>query len=191
MRPVRYMLGASTAMLAVAMFASMSAHENVAVRSDNGKRLFERETFDGNGRTCSTCHTSATGTISPADARKRFRANRHDPLFLHDGSDDGRGNGASRMLSDATVLVEIPLPPNVTLADDPEARSVVVRRGIPSTLNTPALDRVLMLDGRQPELESQALSAIQGHAQAGRLPTDREIVASSIFSRQSCDRSPN
>jgi cytochrome c peroxidase len=169
------MLGASTAMLAVAMFASMSAHENVAVRSDNGKRLFERETFDGNGRTCSTCHTSATGTISPADARKRFRANRHDPLFLHDGSDDGRGNGASRMLSDATVLVEIPLPPNVTLADDPEARSVVVRRGIPSTLNTPALDRVLMLDGRQPDLESQALSAIQGHAQAGRLPTDSEI----------------
>ena len=175
MRLVRYMLGASTAIFAVAMVASMSAHENVAVRSDAGKQLFERETFDGNGRTCSTCHTSATGTISPADARKRFRANRHDPLFLHDGSDDGRGNGASRMLSDATVLVEIPLPPNVTLADDPEARSVVVRRGIPSTLNTPALDRVLMLDGRQPDLESQALSAIQGHAQAGRLPTDSEI----------------
>ena len=175
MRPVRYMLGASTAMLAVAMFASMSAHENVAVRSDDGKRLFERETFDGNGRTCSTCHTSATGTISPADARKRFSANRRDPLFLHDGSDDGQGNGASRMLSDATVLVEIPLPPNVTLGDDPEARSVVVRRGIPSTLNTPALDRVLMFDGRQPDLESQALSAVQGHAQAGRLPTDREI----------------
>lgn len=175
MRPVRYMLGTSAAMLAVAMFASTSAHENVAVHAPDGKRLFERETFDGNGRTCSTCHASATGTISPADARKRFKANRHDPLFLHDGSDDGHGNGASRMLSDATVLVEIPLPENVTLADDPTARSVVVRRGIPSTLNTPALDRVLMFDGRQPDLESQALSAIQGHAQARRVPTDWEI----------------
>jgi cytochrome c peroxidase len=79
------------------------------------------------------------------------------------------------MLKDATVLVEIPLPPNVALADDPAARSVIVRRGIPSTLNTPALDRVLMLDGRQPDLGSQAASAIAGHAQAKRTPTDAEI----------------
>lgn len=174
MRPVRYILGASASILAVVAFASVSAHENGVVRSRDGKQLFERETFGGNGRTCSTCHTSATGTISPSDARKRFTANPQDPLFLHDGSDDGHGGGASRMLNDATVLVEIPLPANVTLADDPTARSVVVRRGIPSTLNTPALDRVLMLDGRQPDLESQAVSAIQGHAQARRVPTDAE-----------------
>jgi cytochrome c peroxidase len=145
------------------------------IKVHEGKRLFERETFDGNGRTCSTCHTSATGTISPTDAQKRFKVNQRDPLFAHDGSDDGRGNGTSRMLSDATVLVELPLPPNVTLANDPEARTVVVRRGIPSTLNTPALDRVLMLDGRQPDLESQAASAIQGHAQARRAPTSAEL----------------
>src|SRR5258705_6209716 len=119
MRPVRYILGAAAGILAVAMFASISAREEAVATSHDGRRLFERETFDGNGRTCSSCHTSATGTISPADALKRFEANRRDPLFLHDGSDDGHGNGASRMLNDATVLVEIPLPSNVTLADAP------------------------------------------------------------------------
>jgi hypothetical protein len=43
----------------------------------------------------------------------------------------------SARLAHATILVEIPLPPNVRLADDPTARSVTLRRGIPTTLNTP------------------------------------------------------
>jgi len=175
MKSVRFAFGSLAAILAVAMCVSISASEKRVVTDASGKRLFERETFGGNGRTCSTCHTSATGTLSPTDARKRFKSNRHDPLFLHDGSDDGLGNGASRMLKDATVLVEVPLPPNVTLADDPSARSVVLRRGIPTTLNTPALDRVLMFDGREPSLETQAAGAIRGHAQARRVPSDDEV----------------
>src|SRR5436190_20494394 len=28
-----------------------------------GQRLFERETFGGNGRTCETCHSRETGTV--------------------------------------------------------------------------------------------------------------------------------
>src|SRR6476660_3739909 len=44
-----------------------------------GRRLFERETFGGNGRTCLTCHSSKTGTVSPKDAQARFLANPHDP----------------------------------------------------------------------------------------------------------------
>jgi cytochrome c peroxidase len=72
----------------------------------------------------------------------RHAENPRDPLFVHDGSDDGLGHGVTRMLSDATILMEIPLPPNVSLADDPGARSVVLRRGIPTTLNTPVLDPV-------------------------------------------------
>ena len=28
----------------------------------NGKHLFEKETFGGNGRTCQTCHSKRTGT---------------------------------------------------------------------------------------------------------------------------------
>ena len=130
-----------------------------------GKRLFEQETFGGNGRTCQTCHSALTGTVSPADAQKRLAQNPNDPLFLHDGSDDGLGNGASRMLNDATVLVTIPLAANVSLLEDPDARTVTVRRAIATTMNSPALDEQIMLDGRQPSLEAQAAGAILDHAQ--------------------------
>ena len=141
----------------------------------DGKRLFERETFGGNGRTCSTCHTSGTGTISPEEAQRRFNANPMDPLFLHDGSDDGQGHGVSRMLASATILVTVPVPSNVSLADDPTARTVTLRRGIPSTINTPGLDPVLMLDGRQPSLQAQAMEAIADHAQATAFPTGADL----------------
>jgi cytochrome c peroxidase len=79
------------------------------------------------------------------------------------------------MLGDATVLMKIPLAPNVRLADDPGARSVILRRGIPTTLNTPALDPVLMLDGRQPTLQAQAMGAIRDHAQPVAFPTGAEV----------------
>lgn len=145
-----------------------------------GRHLFERETFGGNGRTCRTCHSVGTGTLSPQDAIRRFVRNPEDPLFLHDGSDDGKGNGVGRILSDATVLMTIPLAENVTLANAPTIRSVVIPRGIPTTLNTPALDPVLMQDGREPDLESQAASAIAEHAQ-GEVPTLEELRAIARF----------
>ena len=148
-----------------------------------GRHLFEDETFGGNGRTCLTCHSRETGTVSPADAQRRFAANPADPLFLGDGSDDGAGHCATRIQADATVLVRVALPPNVSLADDPAARSVVLRRGVPSTLNTPALDPVLMLDGRQPDLVSQARGAIADHAQATRLPTENELTRIAAFQK--------
>jgi cytochrome c peroxidase len=169
------MLSAATVMFGVAMVASLSA-QNVSIgdRKD-GKHLFERETFGGNGRTCATCHGAATGTVSPEDAQRRFKADPNDPLFLHDGSDDGQGHGVSRMLKDATVLVEIPLHPNVSLADDPQARTVVLRRGIASTINSPALDPVLMLDGRQETLTEQAAGAIRDHAQGLVMPSRADL----------------
>jgi cytochrome c peroxidase len=152
---------------AAAVVASANGDATTREGAPHGRRLFTHETFGGNGRTCQTCHSEKTGTVSPEDARRRFRIDRDDPLFRHDGSDDGQGHGVRRMLADATVLVTVPLADNVTLADDPTARTVVVRRGIPTTLNTPALDPVLMLDGRQPDLESQAIGAIRDHAQGG------------------------
>ena len=143
-----------------------------------GRRLFERETFGGNGRTCSTCHGKDTGTVSPRDAQRRFTSDPDDPLFVHDGSDDGAGNGVTRMLESATILMSIPLHPNVTLLDDPQATHVTVRRGIPTTLNTPALDPILMLDGRQQSLQSQALGAITDHAQGtGVSPAQLDLIA--------------
>jgi cytochrome c peroxidase len=140
-----------------------------------GRRLFERETFGGNGRTCLTCHSRGTGTVSPEDAERRFALDPNDPLFRADGSDDGAGNGVARMLLDATILMRIALPPNVTIAGSPGATTVTVRRGIPTTLNTPALDPVLMYDGRQPNLQSQALGAILDHAQPSRLPSATQL----------------
>jgi cytochrome c peroxidase len=136
----------------------------------DGKHFFETETFGGNGRTCRTCHSLLTGTVPPEDAAQRFALNPNDPLFMHDGSDDGYGNGATRMLTDATVLVTINLAANVSLAADPTARTVTLRRGIPTTLNSPALDPIIMLDGRQASLESQAAGALADHAQVAAPP---------------------
>jgi cytochrome c peroxidase len=163
-------------------FSSQAQSEDPG-NARSGKRLFKRETFGGNGRTCMTCHSSETGTVSPEDAQRRFAENPNDPLFLHDGSDDGQGNGASRMLADATVLVEVPLPDNVSLADDPNARSVILRRGIPSTFNTPVLDPVLMSDGREPDLETQALNAIRGHAQSNESPGEKDLRRIAAFEK--------
>ncbi|HTH01525.1 MAG TPA: cytochrome c peroxidase [Vicinamibacterales bacterium] len=147
-----------------------------------GKRLFEQATFGGNGRTCETCHSLATGTVSPADAEKRFAQDPNDPLFVHDGSDDGQGHGTSRMRRDATVLMTIRMADNIQLADDPSAKTVVIPRGIPTTLNTPALDEVLMVDGRQPTLEQQATGAIQDHAQ-GAVPPIAALQAIAAFQK--------
>jgi cytochrome c peroxidase len=144
----------------------------------DGQRLFERETFGGNGRTCRTCHSKETGTISPKDARQRLRQDPNDPLFLLDGSDDGAGNGVTRMLADATILMHIKVASNMTVDG---TDSAIVPRGIPTTINTPALDPVLMLDGRQPSLQAQADGAIHDHAQAIISPTAAELDAIKAF----------
>jgi cytochrome c peroxidase len=157
--------------------------EGLSAREREGHHLFEEETFGGNGRTCLTCHSRETGTTSPADAQARFAANPSDPLFVGDGSDDGLGNGSTRMRAHATVTMHIPLAANVFLADpvtherltDPASRFMTVSRGIPGTLNTPALDPVLMYDGRAPSLEVQALGAIHDHAQATIEPTETQL----------------
>lgn len=176
-------LFATVAMVCVAAVAASAQRSTPSLGQVlHGKRLFERETFGGNGRTCRTCHTEATGTLSPADVKKRFDKNPLDALFLHDGSDDGQGQGTTRMLKDATVLVTIPLAANVSLADDPTARTVTLRRGIPSTLNSPALDPVIMLDGRQPTLEDQAAGAIADHA-LGVVPSAADLRAIAAFEK--------
>jgi hypothetical protein len=149
----------------------------------DGERIFTTETFGGNGRTCRTCHSAETGTVSPQGARERLSENYRDPLFLFDGSDDGKGNGISRMLDEATILIEVPLPPTVRMGDDPKARSVFLARGIPTTLNTPALDPVLMLDGRDPDLPTQALHAIRAHTQTTRRIPSLDLLRIAEFEK--------
>ena len=45
-----------------------------AAQVDEGQRLFDHETFGGNGRTCRTCHSGADGTISPEEVAERLSA---------------------------------------------------------------------------------------------------------------------
>lgn len=175
------MKSAITILVFATAISPLQAQQSIPDGSERNRRLFTTETFGGNGRTCLTCHSFDTGTVSPEDALDRYQKNPRDPLFLFDGSDDGQGHGVSRMLKDATVLIEISLPPNVSLADDPTARSVTLRRGIPTTLNTPPLDPVLMLDGREPNLPTQALHAIQAHFQPTILPTQPDLLGISQF----------
>jgi hypothetical protein len=149
--------------------------------SGQESRLFRKETFGGNSRTCETCHSPSTGTLSLDDVRERLE-DPTDPLFLHDGLDDGV-SGTSRIEQHATIRIVRPLPPNVRIAEDPSATSVVLLRGIPSTLNTPALDPALMYDLRARSLADQALGAIHDHAQNTVEPTEAQLALIADFQR--------
>lgn len=147
-----------------------------------GEHLFREETFGGNGRTCETCHGMATGTVNPAQLRALHQHTPNAPMFQAIDSDDGTtGSSYQRLLNHATVLVSLPLPANTRLLLDPGATQLTLRRGIPSTLDTPALDTVLMQDGRAPSLTAQAHDAILGHAQASREPTHQELASIASF----------
>jgi hypothetical protein len=121
--------------------------ETSAAGVSEGQRLFDHETFGGKGRTCRTCHSGNDGTISLEEVRERLLDDPSDPLFLHDGL-DGFFSGTTRIAAHATILIERELPEGVVLVDDPSASSVVLARGVPSTVNTPALDPALMYDIR-------------------------------------------
>src|SRR5687767_1490244 len=153
-----------------------------AAETSEGQRLFDHETFGGNGRTCRTCHSGDDGTIDPAEVAERLAENPSEPLFSHDGLDDFF-SGTSRIAADATILIERDLPEGVVLVDDPSATSVVLARGVPSTVNTPGLDPALMYDMRDADLENQASGAIDRHSQATIAPTPQQLQAIANFQR--------
>jgi hypothetical protein len=133
-----------------------------------GQNLFNNETFGGNGRRCADCHPSGlgqTGTLTPQRVTQLFNQNPNGPLFRHDAADTIGGTTFNRFKQRATVLIPIPLPPNVRIVGS-SAREVLLPRGIPTTFNTPKLDPVLMYDGRAPNLQEQARDAIERHAQS-------------------------
>lgn len=145
------------------------------------RRLFEEETFGGNGRTCRTCHSLENGTLTLPQIAEAFAEDPHGPLFRGDGTDDGQGHGTDRIRSEGTVRVTLPLPAHVRLADDPTARTVTLNRGIPTTLDTPALDPVLMYDGRAPDLIEQARGAIADHTGTAVPPTADQLALIAAF----------
>ena len=170
-----------TACLLIVIFgAAIFLRTPSAAGISDGQRLFDHETFGGNGRTCSTCHSGNDGTIDPQEVAERLAQNPSDPLFLHDGLDDFFA-GTSRIAAQATILIERELPQGVVMLDDPAATSVVLARGVPSTVNTPALDAALMYDMRDRDLRAQASGAIERHAQAAIPPTADALAAIAEF----------
>src|SRR5689334_18778211 len=113
----------------------------------NGQFLFDKETFDGNRRTCQTCHTLKTGTSSIEDVQQRFANNPNDPLFRTPDSDNLDGQSYERLLRTGTVKIDVPLAPNVRLLDDPSARTARVFRATPTVKNVTTLVEFLMSDG--------------------------------------------
>jgi cytochrome c peroxidase len=165
---------------------------NAELSARGGEAIFEHVTFDGNGRTCSTCHSErSAGTISPEVVQARYarhhlhwnhRRDRADPLFNPIDSDDGVGESYTRLLTDATIRITLPLPPFVSLVDDPTARTVTYNRGVPTVTNI-GLDPVLMQDGRAPDLVNQAASAINDHFEPGRQPSTSQLKQIALYEK--------
>lgn len=150
----------------------------------DGKKLFEKATFGGNGRTCRTCHSKDTGTLTLADVQRIIeKADPTDEFLIHDALDDD-GVGTTRVQTHGTIRLSIPLPPWVRMGDDPGATHVTVFRGIPSTRNTPALDPILNHDGRPATVQEQALGAIHDHYQNTVEPTSAQLDAITDFQQR-------
>ena len=147
-----------------------------------GKKLFRRETFGGNDRTCSSCHTKKSGTINPEQLQELYEDDPENPVFASIDSDDGVGDSFERLLSTATVRITLPLPPNIRLLDDPGATEVVLHRSVP-TVNNVALDPVVMWDGREPTLETQVVGAVHAHYENTVEPTTREAELIAAYER--------
>src|SRR5689334_19237201 len=76
---------------------------------ENGKFLFDKETFAGNGRTCVTCHGKKTGTVSIDEIQERFAKDRSDPLFRSPDSDNLDGLSFDGLLATGTIRIDVPL----------------------------------------------------------------------------------
>src|SRR3954469_7382422 len=62
------------------MLSATNSAFSVQSGTDEGTRLlFKMQTFGGNGGTCRTCHSVATGTVSPEKAKERLGKNYRDP----------------------------------------------------------------------------------------------------------------
>jgi len=180
-------LGALGVTIALALSSSSHSIFSMGLGQDglfklDGKKLFEKETFGGNGRTCSTCHNKESGTLTLDDVQRIIDKRDPDKFLVDDALDDD-GVNTTRVQAHGTIRMTIPLPPWLSMADDPGATHATVFRGIPSTRNTPALDPILLYDGRSPTLQDQALGAIHDHNKNTVEPTAAELDAIAEFQR--------
>ncbi|MCK9360878.1 hypothetical protein M0Q28_01470 [Patescibacteria group bacterium] len=159
-----------------------------------GGLLFQFETFDGNDRTCGTCHlVTSRFDLAPEDVQRAFAEDPNDPTFRPVDADVEGGDTYDRIREDGLVRVHVVLAPNVTVDEvdgvnvqvRPDGRYVVaLRRATPTSINS-ALNDHLMWDGREgTDLAHQALSAALDHAEALRLPTESELADIAFFQEQ-------
>jgi hypothetical protein len=161
-----------------------------------GRDLFLNETFDGNDRTCSSCHLRRfigdNFDFTPADAQAIFAADPTDPLFRSIDADDGVMDFTT-LRTHGLARIPFVLPPNIivlepsgpTLQHNADGTTTVfVLRSTPSIENM-ALEEHIMWDGREgADLAHQAGSAVQTHYQPGRLPTQAEKDDIAFFQQQ-------
>lgn len=163
--------------------ATPSATPTATVRSTpslltEGARLFFQETFDGNGRTCGTCHPPDTGfTLTPA-----FIASlpADDPLFAAERVPALAGlENPTLMHGPRALILE-----NIDGFDQPP-----VFRGVPHTFDLTSTTP-FGWSGSQIFLETFVLAAIQQHfprtlrrlpGEDFRLPTEHEVTALVAF----------
>jgi cytochrome c peroxidase len=174
-------------LILVAALNSLTATGAIGQTRDDhdGEFLFDKETFGGNGRTCEVCHSKKTGTFSIQDAQARFAKNPNDPLFRAPDSDNLDGKSYDRLLTTGTIKIDVPLAPNVSLVDNPSARTVTMFRAVPSVQNVTTLVEFLMADGRETSanLQHQALGAVHQHTQNTIEPTQKQLDAIALFER--------
>jgi hypothetical protein len=88
-----------------------------------GRDLFMNETFAGNDRTCSTCHTRTelgdNFDFTPADAQHLFLVDPTNPLFRSIDAECGVGSDYTTLRSKGLVRIPFVLPPNITV-DEPD-----------------------------------------------------------------------
>ena len=90
-----------------------------------GRTLFNDETFDGNGRTCATCHIPTEHfAITPGDVEHAYQRMQHhghghgtndDPLFRALDDDRDQAGNYTEMRTRATFNVKIDVAPNITV----------------------------------------------------------------------------
>jgi cytochrome c peroxidase len=163
---------------------SMKVKRNLAtdrLSFEMGRQVFFHETFDGNGRTCATCHDPRNEfTITPRLVQERFAHDPTHPLFRAIDSDDGAGQDYTTMLLHAVFRVSVPLHDNVRVVDDPGRRVIKVWRGVPSVANV-ALTSPYQQDGRVDTLPAQARGAVRDHMEPKRKQFMREVEAIKVF----------
>ena len=124
-RKVRYVRAIIVLGVLAAFVPSAVEAQNRNQLIERGRQLFNTETFNGNGRTCATCHPATNNfTLDPAFIAKLPKS---DPLFVAETNPDLAELEDSRALRQRALVTE-----NADGFDRPG-----VLRGVPHTLGLP------------------------------------------------------